>query len=59
MKRIETCLSAEEWECVKKWLTSKGYTTYRLVKEAVLEKVSNEPPKKPGTQDRFVQEDPA
>ena len=58
MKRIETCLSTEEWECVKKWLTSKGYTTYRLVKEAVLEKVRNETKDNPSTQDSFTEEDP-
>ncbi|MCK4455348.1 MAG: hypothetical protein KAU99_03260 [Thermoplasmata archaeon] len=59
MKRIETCLSAEEWKYVKEWLEAKGWTQYRLVKEAVLEKVGNEPPKNPGTPDSFVQEDPA
>lgn len=57
-KVVKASLSETEWESVKEWLKAKGWSQYRLVKEAVLEKVRNEPVKNEGTLDSFVQEDP-
>jgi hypothetical protein len=41
---MEASFSEDEWEAVEKWREKHGYSRYRLVKEAVLEKIrtSNE-----------------
>lgn len=36
---MEARFSEDEWAAIEKWLRLKGYSQYRLVKEAVLEKV--------------------
>ena len=56
-KELKASFSRDEWEEVKAWLEENDWTQYRLVKEAVLEKVRNKA-QNPGPLDEFLEETP-